>query len=67
MGNRHFCGRPFHHLVCGTGALLCALAGCATVEPHLMPTPAEFKNERLERMPWLPPEMKLPRPDPVPA
>jgi hypothetical protein len=41
--------------------LSCALAGCATVEPHLMPMPAVFKNEHLERMPWLPPELRRPK------
>jgi len=45
----------------GSGALSCALAGCATVEPHLMPTPAVFRNERLERMPRLPPELRRPK------
>jgi len=38
-------------LIC---ALLCALAGCATVEPHLMPTPAVFKDERLDFTPSRP-------------
>jgi esterase/lipase superfamily enzyme len=35
------------------GALLGALAGCAGVEPHLMPTPAVFKDPRLDFMPAL--------------
>jgi len=43
------------------GAVFFALAGCATVEPHLMPTPAVFKSERLELMPLLPPELRSTR------
>ena len=40
------------------GALLCALTGCATVEPHLMPTPAVFKDERLDFTPSRPAELR---------
>jgi esterase/lipase superfamily enzyme len=42
-------------------AVLGALAGCATVEPHLMPTPAVFKDERLELAPRLPAELRSTR------
>lgn len=45
-------------LIC---AVLGAVAGCATVEPHLMPTPAIFKDERLDMAPRLPPELRSTR------
>lgn len=52
-------GRSIHFgLFC---AMLGALAGCATVEPHLMPTPAVFKNERLDYAPRLPPGLRSTR------
>ena len=40
---------------------LAVLSGCATVEPHLMPTPVVFKNERLDYAPRLPPELRSTR------
>jgi esterase/lipase superfamily enzyme len=45
-------------LIC---AVLGAVAGCATVEPHLMPTPAIFKDERLDMVPRLPAELRSTR------
>ena len=41
--------------------LLALLAGCATVEPHLMPTPVVFKDERLNFLPQLPAELRSTR------
>jgi esterase/lipase superfamily enzyme len=41
--------------------LLWVLAGCATVEPHLMPTPVLFKDERLDFAPKLPVELRSTR------
>jgi esterase/lipase superfamily enzyme len=38
-----------------------ALAGCATVEPNLMPTPVVFKDERLDFAPRLPAELRSTR------
>ena len=38
-----------------------ALGGCATVEPHLMPTPVIFKDERLDFAPALPAELRSTR------
>jgi len=43
------------------GSLLCALAGCAAVEPHLMPTPAVFRDERIDFQPQLPAELRSTR------
>lgn len=42
-------------------AMLGALAGCATVEPHLMPTPVVFKDERLDFAPRQPAELRSTR------
>lgn len=42
-------------------AVLGALAGCATVEPNLMPTPVLFKDERLDFAPRLPAELRSTR------
>jgi esterase/lipase superfamily enzyme len=41
-------------------ALLCVLSGCA-VQPHLMPPPAVFKDERLDFARTLPVELRSPR------
>lgn len=41
--------------------MLAALPGCATVGPHLMPTPAVFKDERLDWVPRLPAELRSTR------
>jgi esterase/lipase superfamily enzyme len=38
-------------------AAVVVIAGCAS-EPHLMPTPAVFKDERLNFAPTLPPELR---------
>jgi len=42
-------------------ALLGVLAGCATVEPHLMPTPVLFKDDRLDLTAMLPVERRSTR------
>ncbi len=42
-------------------AAVVAIAGCASVEPHLMPTPAVFKDERLDFAPALPAELRATR------
>lgn len=41
--------------------LVWVLAGCATVEPHLMPTPVVFQDDRLDFRPALPAELRSTR------
>ncbi|MGH8765513.1 MAG: alpha/beta hydrolase [Burkholderiales bacterium] len=48
----------FRCLLPGAFALL---AGCATVEPHLMPTPALYKDPQLDFFPALPPALRSTR------
>ena len=48
-----------------TACMICVFlanfAGCASVEPHLMPTPAVFKDDRLDLAPRLPLELRSTR------
>lgn len=37
------------------------LAGCASLDPHMMPTPVVFKDERLDFSPWMTPELRTPQ------
>ena len=44
-----------------TAATIAMMAGCAGVEPHLMPTPAVFKDQRLDFAPALPADLRSTR------
>src|SRR4051794_30889997 len=43
------------------GALLVYLGGCAAPQPHLMATPVVFKDERLDFIPHVPPQLRSTR------
>ena len=50
-----------HRLLRTVMVVLAALAGCATVEPHLAPAPAIYKDSRLEFAKVLPQELHTTR------
>jgi esterase/lipase superfamily enzyme len=48
-------------LAARSAAAVSIVAGCAAVEPHMMPTPEVFKNDRLDLAPRLPTELRSTR------